>query len=225
MEYPEPVWTNRSCTSLQHLLLIGKTILASVLVDACEKIDNSHTAYFYCNYDDQETNTTLVVLKGLLMQAVTWRPELMSYFDEQRLNGGEPTIFKEQTAKKLANLVFRDGGQVYLVIDGIDECSPDDRKSILSFLSTLVREIDQESPGKLRLIVISQNEPDIGRALVNATELQIGKQLNGDDIALYVETYTRRIGSKFGLDQDEVSALQKETCRYAEGISTSTQSD
>lgn len=203
-------------------LFAGKTVLASVIIDACEKVKNSHTAYFYCNYDDQETNTMIAILKGLLMQAVNWRPELMSYFDEQRKQSGESTISKEQTAKRLMNLICHDGGQTYLVIDGIDECSSEERKNTLTFLSAVVQEVDQKSPGKLRLLVISQNEPDVRRALVGAAELEIENTLNGRDIQSYAAQLTEKIHSKFDLDDDDDDAirnLHRRTCWYAAGIS------
>lgn len=155
------------------------------------------------------------------MQAIRWRPDLMSYFDEQRKQGGEPTICKESTARRLTNLICHDGGQVHLVIDGIDECSLDDRKSTLTFLSALVQEIDQKSPGKLRLMIISQNESDIRKLLVNARELQIENSLNGHDIRLYSGEFAEKIGSKFELDRDTVMALQRITCWYAAGMCNS----
>lgn len=143
----------------------------------------------------------------------------MSYFDEQRKQGGESTISKEQTAKRLVNLICHDGGQTYLVIDGVDECMPDEQKSALTFLSGLVQEVDQKSPGKLRLMVISQNEPEIRRALIGAAELELEKTHNGNDIQTYAGELTARIGSKFELDDEAIWTLKRRTCWYAAGMS------
>lgn len=158
------------------------------------------------------------ILKGILGQAISWRPEVMAYFDEQRKSGGEPIICREQTTKKLTEIVCRGGDQTYLVVDGIDECSPKDRKSTLLFLNNLVRDNDEKYPGKLRLLVISQNEPDIRKLLNNPRELIIQPGLIDADIQSFVAQHTPTIAS-FGLESEEVEMVQQKICRNAAGIS------
>lgn len=158
------------------------------------------------------------VLNGLLGQAIKWRPDLAAYLDEQRKQGGEqPSISRETTSKKLTKLVSHGAGRTYMVIDGIDECPPNDRTSILSFLSNLVRDVDAETPGMLRLLVISQNEPDIRKALSGPIELQIKKDLNAEDIRTFVSRNTQPLAD-FRLTPDEIELLQQKICLYAAGI-------
>lgn len=158
------------------------------------------------------------ILKGILGQATNWRPDVMAYFDEQRRHGGEVNIYKEQTIRKLTEIVCRGGGQTYLVVDGIDECSPDDRKSTLTFLNNLVRDADENDPGKLRLLVMSQSEPDIKRFLNSPAELLLQKEMNSADIKGFVVQHTQAF-EDLGLELDNIEIVQRNICLNAAGIS------
>lgn len=156
------------------------------------------------------------------MQAIAWRPELTSYLDDQRQSSNEPNICRQRTAEKLTDLVYCSDNRVYIVIDGIDECALGERRSTLQFLHHLVQVNDQRGPGKLRLLIISQNEPDIEKLLATAKQLELQQNLNGDDIQLFVSRWTGKIGAKFRLTDEQMIDLERKTCWYARGMSIDT---
>lgn len=151
------------------------------------------------------------------MHAIQHCDDLIPYFNEQQQRGGEPILSNEKKAMNLLQTFCRGGNRKYLIIDGLDECAMDQRKSILSSFSGLIKDIDQRDPGKVRLLIVSQDEPDIAKALVEATELRLRTEHNQDDIKHYVEIWAEKIKSKFTLNEEQKQHIAKRTCWQANG--------
>lgn len=201
-------------------MLAGKTVLASIIIEACEEIQQSDTAYFYCRSDDFETNSSTCIMRALLAQCVRRKGELMPYFDEQRRNEREPLLRSDTIARRLMDTVCRESQRLYIILDGVDECRPEQRKSILSQLNAIVRDVDQKQPSKVRLLVISQNELDIRRALTNFDEFEILPKHNKDDISVFVSDWVTKIQQRFDLDAEQAHHIGVMTCFHAKGSYT-----
>ncbi|KAK5072444.1 hypothetical protein LTR51_005080 [Lithohypha guttulata] len=171
----------------------GKTILTSIIVDACQMLKGAETAYHYCRHDDSQTCTPIGVLSGLLHRIVRDSTSLLPYFDEQRQKSREAVLTKEKSATTLLKTFCYTPGRKYLIVDGLDECALSQRKTILSSLSSLVKEIDDREAGKVRLLIVSQHVGDIGRALVDAEELRLTVEHNRDDIRYFVAHWSEKI--------------------------------
>lgn len=182
-----------------------------------QKQRDEHTAFFYCRSDDNTTLTSLSILKGLLTQQVQWHDELLQYFYEQRLQKGEPVLNAESTAKQLVKTVALRPGRQYIILDGLDECPWEERKNILSFLTSLIADIEKMDPSKVRLLVISQKEPDIRKLLQCAEEFELNVEDTGRDIAFFVGAWVCAIRDKFELPKDGADFLEWRTCKIAAG--------
>jgi len=199
-----------------ELTPIGKTVLASTIIEACEEMHQFDTAYFYCRSGDLETNSPTSIMRALLAQCVRRKGELMPYLDEQRRNDREP-LLRWEIARRLMDTVCRESQRLYIILDGVDECPPEQRKSILSQLSTIVKEVDQKQPSKVRLLIVSQNELDIRRALTNFDEFELLPKHNKDDIAAFVSGWVTRIQQRFELTAEQTDHIHALTCLKAKG--------
>ncbi|KIX96919.1 uncharacterized protein Z520_07033 [Fonsecaea multimorphosa CBS 102226] len=208
----------------------GKTVLASIIIEAClERLrqqdqqdqqdqQQGKTAYFYCRHDDVNTTTCVSILKGLLAQQIDWYPDLvLPYFEEYRRQSGEPVLTLEKVAKRLFETVSEQGQRQYIILDGLDECRSEERKLILLFLTSLVKRIDDREPSKLRLLVVSQDEPDIRKLLSSAEEFPIKPEDNKQDIRTFVQVWIGKIQERFRLGDDASSSLARRTCHNAAG--------
>lgn len=168
-------------------------------------LDTYHTAYFYCKHDDPDTLTSASILKALLMQQLCWRSDLVPWFAEQRRSSGEPILSSDKLAKSLFATTCKGSERQYIIIDGIDECSSDQRASLLAFLSSVVTDRDTNEPGKLRVLVVSQHEKDIRRLLGNATEVSLSEAQNSrrhqKDIDFYVSQRAKEIYQRFKINE------------------------
>lgn len=155
------------------------------------------------------------------MQQLTWYPHLASYFQEQRQQKTEVTLNMESTAKQLFETVAWENDRQYIILDGLDECEKEDRKMILSFLTSLISKIDAKKTSKLRLLVISQTEPDIRRLLDRAREFELRADHNAQDIESFVRAWMVKLNNRFDLTDELVTALGQRTCSIAKGLKSS----
>ncbi|OAL34641.1 hypothetical protein AYO20_06058 [Fonsecaea nubica] len=122
-----------------------------------------------------------------------------------------------EITKKLFRTVSGEGQRQYIVVDGLDECQQEERRSLLPFLTSLVKGVNDGEPGKLRVLIISQEEPDIRGLLSDAEELTITRDDNSQDIRAFVQAWTVKIQEKFGLGDQASSLLAQHTCGNAAG--------
>jgi hypothetical protein len=144
--------------------------------------------------------------------------ELVPYCHDKFLSGGELTLTIPSLAEQLLKLFCEKIPKQYIIIDGLDECDPAQRKLILSFFTTMVDRCDERDPGKLRVLYVSQHYPDIERALQTATVLKLTTEDNKNDIKTYVHYWSTKIQQKYDLETDKVEYIRESTCVRSQGM-------
>lgn len=182
----------------------GKTILASVIIEDCLQDKSIETAYFYCKHSDTEKNTSMSVFRGLLSQLLTQNRSILPFCFDKTLTKGELTMTSTATAQEMLELFFESSPKQYIIIDGLDECSPVERKLVVSFFSSILHKFDSKEPGKLRLLFVSQNEDDIKKALSTAALVSLGPDDIENDLQIFTRKWSGKIGQKHHLDPEEV---------------------
>jgi len=207
------------------LLKIGKTILASTIIEECQKDNNFITGYFYCHYEIQGCNTAVGVLKGLVYQLLNQHPDLLPHCYTRRTTSGEPVLRSLQIAKNLFEDFSSIQEKMFIIIDGVDECEKNEQKQLLEFLVDIVSQCDVTEAGKLRVMIVSQDTPEIRKALhssstgkVVPTIVSLSPEDNEDDIKTYVSGWVNRIAAKFDLiDEGHKEYLRHLTVARAKG--------
>lgn len=151
-------------------------------------------------------------------------PDLMPYCHNRYTTSGEPSLRSLTLAKTLLKDFCFTIPKQYIVIDGLDECEANERKQILEFLVQLVDECDVDEPGKLRIIFISQDYPDIKRSLNSSTlsrtvpkVVMLSSSDNERDIRVYVNDLTNQIKLKHDINDNQVEKLRDLTVARAQG--------
>jgi hypothetical protein len=201
--------------------------LASVIIEECKQRKNFLTTYFYCNYDGPGNNSAVAVIRGLLEQIVDQAPHLLPHCHNKYLTSGEPSLRSPTLAKAILKDLCPAVDKQYIIIDGIDEFELPERKQILEFFVSLVGECDVDEPGKIRVLFVSQDYPDIKRALYSSIISRIVPKLlplstadNENDIRIYVTDLAAQIKTKFGLDDNQERVLRDLTVARAKGVLT-----
>ena len=195
-------------------VLLGKTVAASVIIDACRDMQDFQTAYFYC---DEERSQTPLVLRTLLAQLLGPEHGLMPYIWD-RSSGNLPVLRSANLTTKLLQAVFETGAKFFLIVDGIDECDLKQRQEMVSTLTGLVTEADGKSPGKVRLLIVSQEFGDIRKCLSAYPSVTITAEDNEDDIRRYVNGELQLCKSKFALEDYVVGEIRDLVVRRAAGV-------
>jgi hypothetical protein len=203
----------------------GKTILASAIVDSCPPSSETvSTCFFYCQKDDPLGSTPVSIIRALVDQLLDQHPYLLPPCHNARTQSGEPVLRSFSLATKMLRDYCMSFEKVFIIVDGLDECSQVERKQVLEALMTIVSQADTNEAGKLRLLVVSQDYVDIRRTLfgtgntkISPKVVQISHEDNEDDILMYVKSWVEKIDVKYDLGKDVGEYLVNLTVANAKG--------
>lgn len=100
----------------------GKTILASLLIDECTKIANTQTIYFYCRNGDPRMNDFISMCRSLMDQLSNLDGSVVDILSDMVVKSD--MCFKTRKhMEKVLQLCLDAAGTVYIVLDGLDECT------------------------------------------------------------------------------------------------------
>lgn len=211
-----------------RLIPIGKTILASAIIDMCTQNPVPATCFFYCRQDDLTSSSPTGIIKGLVDQLLDQHPDLLPSCYSKRTTSGEPVLRSLSIATKMLEEFCLTLDHIYIVIDGLDECSHIERRQVLDTLSSIVSQCDVIEAGKLRLLIVSQDYVDIRRAFGSGNNkmapkvIQISNKDNESDIEVYVKSWVDKIAAKFELSDDITAYLINLTVVNAKGCASSS---
>ncbi|KAF8852553.1 hypothetical protein BDZ45DRAFT_807386 [Acephala macrosclerotiorum] len=197
-----------------------KTVLASVLIEACSKIvhsvDNLSLAFFYCRDKDEERNTFASVAKAMLVQLLRQNPTILPFLYDECLKMAKPTLSTSEDCIKLLSTVFQIAPQILIILDGIDECVQKERSKMLKFFTS--NTINAGHPGKVRCLFISQELSDIKGALHPAHTIRLAKEDSERDIRNFTVEWALEIQQHFKLPDWDKERIIELVCVGAEGM-------
>lgn len=111
-----------SCMWIHGVPGAGKTILASLLIDECTKIANAQTIYFYCRNGDHRMNDFISMCRSLMDQLSNLDGSVVDILSDMAVKSD--MCFKTRKhMEKVLQLCVDAAGTVYIVLDGLDECT------------------------------------------------------------------------------------------------------
>lgn len=196
---------------------IGKTILASFIIERIQNITNIQVAFFYCKHADPSRSTFLSIAKSMLIQLLCQNKSLLSYLYEKSSRSGESCLETKALAKDLLITALKSMDNVFIVIDGLDECEREDKCAIISWFKAIVDTSAESDLGGIRALLISQDDGEIRRLLNPAPELQIKSDDNLEDIQSYTTYKAIGLQKKFDLSTTMIGEISSKVCARAEG--------
>lgn len=168
---------------LLHELLKSLTlnwVYSSLVIDTLAETDKSiPTIYFYCNYGESERRQTSFIVRSLLKQLSTVAekldPRMVSVFN----NGTSLNTKSSETAFSATLAQF---DKCFVVVDALDECSEEERKSLVMILT---RQLRLEGC-HVKLFLTSRPENDLHGLLKGSHSHQIDTDDTSKDIKPFV---------------------------------------
>lgn len=158
------------------------------------------------------------IFKELLSQLSSKCEEIIPYCYEKRMASGDITLNSMSLVDVLLKAFVDRLFNVFIIVDGLDECEPVERKVVLATLSTLVDHCDRSVPGKLRLLFISQYFKDIQKLLSGASVIALASDDNKDDIREYVRVFSEKIQEKHELDGEQLEKIREKAWVRSDGM-------
>ncbi len=180
----------------------GKTILASVIIGEARKKNNAHVAYFYCKDGNERRNNFLSIAKGLLHQLCHGDDHLMEYLDAEMSTSGEATLKRMTTARPLLEVAANSKENLFIIIDGLDECTKKEKKEIISWVRSFASkekrdrlELEGET-GEIRCLLVGQEDGECTKLLKDCQTIKIQPADNNDDIHVFCQHLENELRKK-----------------------------
>jgi len=145
----------------------------------------STLTYFFCDFNDQRSLEIRTILGSLIKQAVSLIDPLPPSIQEKVENN-------YQVSQRTPDLVTLFGllesliqlpEIAYMVIDGLDECSENNRHQLLTFFTRLINLQNR----RIKIIISSRPEIDIMRLATRFQQISLGEAKYRPDIEAYIE--------------------------------------
>jgi hypothetical protein len=177
----------------------GKTILTSIIIEEIQRLHFFQLAFFFSRPGDPSRNNFRAILRGLLIQLVHHHLNLIPEVYEKCTSSGEIILESIPALTALFETVFRSCTRPFIIIDGIDECEPIERKQILTYLSGIMSTIEKEGQQYAKILYTSRDEADIRKLLSMVSRREILLQDVEPDIKEYVLSMSFELQEMFEL--------------------------
>jgi hypothetical protein len=163
----------------------GKTVAMAFLVDELrrrkkQQLPQPKICYYYCR--DDETGNATYIYSALILSLLQQLPGLLKpfveWYKEAQISGvSDPAKDVRKLEGFLKKLLESTDRQVFMVIDGLDECTPESRGVLLDFLTSL----SQENL-RLKTVLSSRPREEILEQLGDIAAINIGSDPQRDRI-------------------------------------------
>ncbi|KAL2812448.1 hypothetical protein BDW59DRAFT_155281 [Aspergillus cavernicola] len=176
----------------------GKTVAMAFLVDELRRrkeheLPEPKICYYYCR--DDETGKAIYIYSALILSLLQQLPGLLKpfveWYKEARVSGiSDPAKDIRKLEEFLQKLLESTDRQVFVILDGLDECNPEDRDSLLDFLKSL-----SQRDMRLKTILSSRPREEILEQLGDTARIRLSSDPQRDGIIVekIVETQLRRL--------------------------------
>ena len=155
----------------------------------------------------------------MLGQGLAANPDLLPCLYEQASANGEVVLTSPQKAKDLLGVCLGNLEKVYIIVDGVDECSRVEQEPIISWFKLFVEAQTLSASLWRRCLFVSQNDSVTRRHLAKLPTLSIGIKDNLGDISSFSVDWSRRIQEKFELLEDRREDIAKKVIQRASDTS------
>lgn len=133
-----------------------------------EKLESrTQAVYYFCSSQDEQRNTATPILRGLLWRITAKRRELtrhlLDYFGNPGLT--QATLSSRETLWTLFKTALQVPGlgELFCVLDGLDECTPDSSRWLISKIVRFFASeaVESSNINRTRMVVVSRDMPGL----------------------------------------------------------------
>ena len=179
-------------------------------------LPDTQVIYFYCKNDDPLRSHFTDIAKNLILQILELNPNCLDFIYEFMLAGVEHRAKDASRLLQILDQILTNHGSLVIGIDGLDECSEEDRKLISNVIAIPSRTKDAQG---VRIFVTSRQEKDLEIFLESALKFNIKPQHLEKDIISYTTFKMAQLKQTFDFSQEREQLIRKEICTRPKGRS------
>jgi hypothetical protein len=190
-------------------------IFSSVIDEISATLPDAQVVYFYCKNNDPLRSHFADIAKSLISQILQLNPNCLDFIYESMLASSERRAKDDSKLLQILDQILKNHDSLYIGIDGLDECSEEERKLISNLITVASRADDAQ--GNVRIIVTSRQEKDLETSLKSAVKFNIKPQNLENDITAYVTFKMAQLSQRFEFAQQREQLITKEICTRPKG--------
>lgn len=210
---------------------IGKTMMSTFLFEKLkakvEKAPEKAFVYFFCDDKDQSRKTPTAILRSLVWQLLLQRnklfqPHVQPDFEKHEDNYVFKNLFNDfYPLWRIFNAMLQDEqtGEVFILIDALDECERTTRQTLLRAIARLFQPLPTATAGKFKFFITCRPDiDDIEDELRGVGEaLRMDSALINDDLSEYIDTKVDELAKRKDYSSPIKTKVQEALKREAGG--------
>jgi hypothetical protein len=195
----------------QMLIVLGKSTLASFVIGKLRSVPSSNTLFFFCKSGNDDRDTFLAIARSLIQQAVVQgnSEHILPYVLEESAKSPENTLTTTKDAEKLLHICIRGLPSPYIIIDGLDECRPGEKRRVVSWFTGLRGRLHDDGV-EFRCMFLSQRDEETSKLYLGVPVIP----MECDDLALDIKTFCtiecKKVQIRFSLPDSEANQITKQ---------------
>ncbi|KAH7110085.1 hypothetical protein B0J11DRAFT_448466, partial [Dendryphion nanum] len=218
-EWMDPCFSSKPLLWVSGRPGVGKTILASTLIEKCRSQSNTVVAYFYCRHADPSRNSFLGLAQSLILQFTRSNPSLLPYIVNIQATSDTTSLQSAKIAKEVLGVAVASFENLILIVDGLDECSKAGKKEIVEWIRASILLAKDDNSRNLRCCFFGQEDNDAGKLLKGIRNFQLTEKHNRNQITSYCESRAKSIGEDFDLSAQDIQNLTSSVCKNTDALS------
>ena len=172
--------------------------MASLVIEEAQSLATDPTVlYFFCRNSDNDRDNFASLARSLLCQLLEQhRDNLLPFYFDKYANSTDAVLVRHSTIEDLLHVSIRNCPNVYIVLDGIDECSRKEREVIATWFRELV-ESPSSKPDQIRCLFVSQDDGIARKDFARLSTIKVRSEDNKADIERFSSKWALQIQKKF----------------------------
>ncbi|KAE8152368.1 hypothetical protein BDV25DRAFT_137941 [Aspergillus avenaceus] len=169
----------------------GKSVMCSTIIEdiieTCRGIPERRYAYWYFRFDDTNTLRVEHMVRSIIRQLhpIPLSASIKALWNDHCTRGSQPSL--RALLEVLHDIMTSFSGEIFLMLDALDECPELPERRERSLLLALLDECLQKHETSVHILVTSRPEPDISEHFQSFLTLDLEKKLEAD-----VVTFVKR---------------------------------
>ncbi|KAI5861652.1 hypothetical protein GGS23DRAFT_576006 [Durotheca rogersii] len=201
----------------------GKTTLMSAVVarllDCVRPKENaSVVAYFYFKQKQPDKESHNGLLRAILAQLIDRDPTIADHLNEKTSSIEGTNLRATGTLEKLVKTALENFQITYIVLDGLDECAPNEAEKSVRWFLSLINGGLQETGVALRVLFCGQRDGTLDTLLADQPSISLEKSGHVKDILQYCRDFCRKIREKFDISLEMENDIIQRVTNEAQGM-------
>jgi hypothetical protein len=198
------------------LTVLGKSTLASFIIETLRSVPSSSVLFFFCKHEDNDRDTFLAIARSLIQQAVVLggSEHILRYVLGESGQSLENTLTTTKDAEKILNICIQGLSKPYVVIDGLDECKPGEKRRIVSWFAGLASRLKDDGL-EFRCLFSSQRDEETSKLYRGVPVINMEAEGLALDIKIFCNVECEQVKKKFSLPGSEADQVAQKVAKDA----------